>query len=281
MTMTVKLILVLIGIFALQCVNDVYSRTPAERWLALTVEGMQRGFVWQWLTFQFLHGNWVHVVCNLIGLWFFGQFVENVVGWRRFLFAYFGCGVVGGLLQGLLMFLFPFHYGMVMYGASAGVAGMFAIFARIESESEVRFNFLIPVRARTLLWLYIAFELFFTLVPSGRGGGIAHAAHLGGILAGVGFVRLGWHNDFVPLPWMAWWAQRRERRRIVPMPRTLVAAGRGAPRGRGWTEAPSSEEFMSREVDPILDKISAHGIQSLTPRERDILEAARSRMSKR
>jgi len=281
LTMTVRLILMLVAVFALQCINDVYWKMPAERWLALTAEGAQRGFAWQLLTFQFLHFDWLHVLFNLIGLWFFGQFVEQIVGWRRFLFAYFGCGVLGGFLQGLLMLLFPLQYGLVMYGASAGVAGMFAIFARLESESEVRWNFLIPVRARTLLWFYIAFELFFTLVPSGRGGGVAHAAHLGGILAGLGFVRLGWHHDFVPLPWVAWMTHRRASRRVVPMPRKLVVAGRNAPEDRGWVDPASSGDFMSREVDPILDKISAHGIQSLTPREREILEAARSTMTRR
>jgi len=280
-TVTVWLMLVLVGVFALQCINDVYLRTPAEAWLALTDYGVRHGYAWQLLTFQFLHLDWLHLLFNLIGLWFFGHFVERVMGWRRFLFAYFACGALGGLLQGVLMLLFPAHYGSVMFGASAGVSGMFAIFARLESASEVRLNFLIPIQARTLLWFYIAFELFFTLVPSGRGGGIAHAAHLGGILGGIALVRLGWHHDFVPLPWVAWLQRRRHRRHVAPPPRTLVAAGRGATREGGWAQPASAEEFISREVDPILDKISAHGIQSLTPSERQTLEAARSRMDRR
>jgi membrane associated rhomboid family serine protease len=270
----------LVVAFALQCINDVYLRTPVEFWLALTTEGLKHGFFWQLITFQFLHGSLWHLFGNLIGLWFFGRFVEDVVGKKRFLLAYLGAGVAGGMLQGTLMLLFPTHYGIFLYGASAGVSGLFAIFARLESRAEVRWNFILPIRARTLLWIYTAVALFFTLVPSPRDS-IAHAAHLGGILAGLAFVRLGWHRDFQPLPWDGAWQRfrqsfrRPEASRFARRPPMRFNAKGSAPRPEG------DPDFISKEVDPILDKISAHGIQSLTERERRILEAARARMAKR
>ena len=200
--------------------------------------------------------------------------------------AYFLAGAAGGLLQGVLMLLFPGHYGMAVYGASAGVSGAFAIFAMIEGQAEVRWNFILPIRARTLLMVYAGIAAFFTLVPSPRDC-TAHAAHLGGILVGIAWVRLGWQHDFVPLPWesllarLHFWRPSQARKRKQELVRAASV------RARPWraSSAPPEpetppEEFISKEVDPILDKISAHGIQSLTERERKILDAARKKMSK-
>jgi membrane associated rhomboid family serine protease len=285
---TVMLMIVLAVVFALQCFNDVYLQRPVERWLVLTSECFTRGYAWQLLTFQFLHGSPWHLLCNLLGLWFFARFVENVLGKQRFLIAYLGCGVMGGLLQGILMVLFPQHFGPGVYGASAGVSGIFAVFVCLLPTSEIRWNFLIPIRADVLLWVTAGISLYFTLDPSGRGGGVAHAAHLGGLLAGVAWVRLGWHREFVQLPWEGWFERWRRWKPLQSRERKRELVRAASVRGRPWRdvqpETPTDlppEEFISKEVDPILDKISAHGIQSLTERERKILEAARKKMAKR
>ena len=198
---SVILMIVLVVTFALQAINEVYGQPEIENWLALTPAALARGYVWQLLTFQFLHAGLWHLLGNLMGLWFFGRLVESILGTKRFLVAYFACGVVGGLLQAGLMVLFSAHFGASVVGASAGVMGIFAIFARLQSDSEIRLNFILPIRADVLLWITIGISLFFTLVPSSRGGGTAHAAHLGGILAGLAWVKLGWHHDFMDLPW--------------------------------------------------------------------------------
>jgi membrane associated rhomboid family serine protease len=281
---TTILMIVLVVVFALQCINDVYLHSPAEFWLALTPGCFRNGRVWQLLTFQFLHFNLWHVAGNLLVLWWAGNFVESVLGKKRFLVALFGCGVVGGILQGLLMTAFPQHFGMMAVGASAGVSGLFAIFALLEKDSEIRLYFMLPVKAIYLLWASLAIALFFTLVPTGREMGVAHAAHLGGLLAGIAWVKLGWHRDFVQLPWEGWlggrrWRGNRDRNRglihakVTKMPKSPLAKGAIS------ADVPE-EEFISREVDPILDKISAHGIQSLTDRERQILEKARNKMAR-
>lgn len=286
---SVALMVVLAVAFGLQCVNDVYGQSLVEHRLALTPEALTHGYVWQFLTFQFFHVSLWHLLGNLMGLWYFGRFVENVLGWRRFLVAYFGAGMLGGLLQCVLMVLFPQHFGTFVFGASAGVMGIFAIFARLEAHSIVRLNFILPIRTDVLLWITAAISLFFTLVPSQRGGSAAHAAHLGGLLAGLAWVKFGWHQDFKTLPWedlwarLRFWQPSRARRRKTELVRAATAA-----RGRSWQASPvqteietAPEEFISQQVDPILDKISAHGIQSLTDKERKILEAARKKMSRR
>jgi membrane associated rhomboid family serine protease len=284
-SMTGILMVVLTLVFMLQCVNDVYLRSFVERWLALTPECLTRGYVWQLFTFQFLHEGLLHIGCNLISLWFFGRFVESVLGRQRFLVAYFGSGMVGGVLQALLMMLFPEHFGFFTFGASAGIMGIFTIFVLLLPDSEIRWNFILPVPARAILWITAAISLFFTLVPSPRGGGVAHAAHLGGILAGIAWVKLGWHRDFVQLPWEGWlsgrrWSRNRSRKSELIRATSIKIPGVSRAKAEDAADVPQ-EEFISREVDPILDKISQHGIQSLTERERKILEAARSKMAKR
>ena len=285
---SVVLMVVLTVAFTVQCFNDVYIRSTVESWLALTPFALARGYVWQLLTFQFLHVDLWHLIGNLLGLWFFGRFVENVLGTQRFLAAYFGAGVIGGLLQCALMLLFPEHFQPFAFGASAGEMGIFAIFCRLQSSSEIRWNFILPIRADVLLWVTAGISLFFTLVPSQRGGSYAHAAHLGGILAGLAWVKLGWHLDFVTLPWEGFFARWRRWRPLQSRQRKLelvrVAASKPAP----WRkprldrdEEPPAGDYISQEVDPILDKISAHGLHSLTERERKILETARAKMSRK
>lgn len=284
---SVVLMIVLVVAFALQCINDVYIQSLVEGWLALTPGALTHGFVWQFFTFQFFHASLWHLLGNLIGLWYFGRFVENVLGKQRFLTAYFGAGVVGGLLQCGLMLLFPQHFGLYVFGASAGVMGMFAIFARLEAQSVIRLNFVLPIRADVLLWITAAISLFFTIVPSNRGGCAAHAAHLGGILTGLAWIKFGWHHDFKPLPWENLLARLRFWQPSPAKQRKQELVRAASLRGRTWqagstpseSEAPP-EEFISKEVDPILDKISAHGLQSLTERERKILDAAQKKMSK-
>lgn len=273
--MSVWLMIVLTVIYALQCINDVYLHTPADLWLPLSAAGLRQWHVWQLLTFQFVHVNLWHLAGNLITLWFFGRAVEAVIGSRKFIAAYLIGGFAGALLQGALMLLFPLHFGAVVYGASAGLSAIFAIFATIESQSEVRLYFVLPIKARVLLYVFGGIALFFTLVPSPREGGVAHAAHLGGMLAGVAFIR--WDARSFAGAWNPLQGRRRKRQ--------LVQAAAQITRWRGQRNEASAEmppeEFISKEVDPILDKISAHGIHSLTPRERQILEAARSKMARR
>jgi hypothetical protein len=100
---------------------------------------------------------------------------------------------------------------------------------------------------------------------------------MGGMLAGIFFVRYAMH-------WNLHWPNLNRRRGSPPRRLVKVSSANSARWGRAKSAAETelpADEFLSREVDPILDKISAHGIQSLTERERRILEAARQRMGKR
>ena len=177
------------------------------------------------------------------------------------------------------MVLFPGHYGTFVYGASAGVSGIFAIFATLYGKQEIRLNFILPVRADILLWISLGIAAFFTLVPSPRSG-VAHAAHLGGLLAGIAIVRMRWHQDFRELPWdgLLMKAKRmfgRQRHiRLVP------DSGKRTPR-RDKSVKPNNADFIASQIDPILDKISSEGIESLTEKERKILEKSRGKKGRK
>jgi membrane associated rhomboid family serine protease len=268
------ILMMVIGIcFVLQMVVEASTRFPINQYFALNAAGLKRGFVWQLITFQFMHGGLLHLAFNLLGLWCFGRVVEDRLGKQSFLKLYFLCGVAGGLLQAGLSAFWPGHFGGSTVGASAGVLGLLAAFALLHPDARISIFFVLPIQARYILWLELVVSAIFTAMPSRSG--IAHAAHLGGILAAIAYMR--WEANRPAMQWNPLQGRRRKRE--------LVQAAAKITRWRGQREERPAElppeEFISKEVDPILDKISAHGIHSLTPRERQILEAARTKMGKR
>jgi membrane associated rhomboid family serine protease len=289
LTLTLKLIIFLVVAYVIQCICDVHVRPFfLEQWLALTPQWYRAGWVWQLLTFQFLHANLLHLFLNMLMLWWVGTFCEQVLGRTRYLVAFFGTGIIGGLLQGILVIAFPNHFPLPVVGASAGVCGVMAIWALLEREGIIRFNFVLPMRAIVFLYVTGAISLFFTLVPTPRES-VAHAAHLGGLLAGVAWIKLGWHRDYIRLPWERLsdaWRERRSRRPVRlprPTPAMASAVSKSAAARKETVRSPVTSgptEFISKEVDPILDKIAAHGIHSLTEEEKKVLASAKARMEK-
>ena len=149
---------------------------------------------------------------------------------------------------------------------------MIAIFCAVNPMQELTtwIYFLpITIRARYFLIALGAYSIFGTFIPLSS---VAHAAHLGGILTGLGYVRLARRISAGERSWFGWGGSR------APQVRSPGSRAKHAPWSRNLQERPSSYELMSREVDAILEKISAKGLNSLTDKERKILEAARQRM---
>jgi membrane associated rhomboid family serine protease len=249
------------------------------KYLSLSIPGLKSGYIWQLLTFQFMHANVAHLLGNSLLIFFCGRAVEAALGGRRFLLVYFASGVIGGLVQ--LLFSLVISENDAVMGASAGGMGLVGAFAMLSWDEQITLLllYIIPVnmRGKTLFWLSLALVLLYMLAPQ---NGIANAAHLGGLLAGFFYVRqiaMGrWHFPQWRLP----------SRPASAAPRELAAKHAGKKSIWNKSKIPPDEdlspaEYLQKEVDPILDKISAHGIQSLTAREREILEKARSRMNKR
>jgi membrane associated rhomboid family serine protease len=238
---------------------------------------LAQGYIWQLLTYQFMHANLWHILLNSWAIFVFGREIEAALGWKKFLTLYLSSGVLGGIFQMLAAMAWPEHFGGAVVGASAAGFGLIAAFAALFPDRELTLLlfFVIPLRlsARTLLILSAVLAVAGVVFPTDN---IANAAHLGGMVMGFIFVR-----QFIQ---GRWWQWKFPVRRSAP--REFVTARVG--RGKFWRSAAgpasedlSAEEFLQKEVDPILDKISAHGIQSLTAREREILEKARTKMAKR
>lgn len=275
----VVLLIVLGVVFLLECVLQVYARTSLGVYCGLSYPAVARHQYWRIFTYQFLHSAPMpfHLLMNGLALWFFGRPVVAQLGVRRFWVVYFASGFVGALFE---LGSQSFH-GMLGWtvGASACVAGLISTFCFLSPSQPITvFVYFLPVTLRpmTLFWILFGFSVFGTVFPNGD---VAHAAHLGGLLAGVGYVKffveedgLEWLRRFVP-------GRPAAKVRIERAPLAAVPAGSVSERPPvRRAEDESSDDFIRREVDPILDKISAHGIQSLTERERRILERARERM---
>jgi membrane associated rhomboid family serine protease len=233
-----------------------------EEYLALSADDLRRGFLWQPITYMFLHAGIWHILINLFILWFFGREVEYFIGPKYFTRLYFMAGIFGAALW----FAFNFHSYVPVIGASAAVLGCVIAFATLFPDREVTLLvfFVLPVslKARYLALVAIAFDVVPLL--QGTDGGVAHLAHLGGAAFGYLYIKqLGYGTT---PRWLLW---------IQNMTARLKPRPRPSPRNM------SSEEFVREEVDPILDKIAREGMQSLTRRERKILESAKELMQKR
>lgn len=285
-TITFYLIAAIVGLFFVQCFL-LLGRFNLADVLALRREELFHGEIWRLLTFQFVHEcPWpMHVLFNSVGLYFMGVVIEENYGPRHLLRLFFLGGTLGGLVHLATTYL-PHQTSVGVIGASGGVLALLGAYATLNPWREMCFVFLffpVRLRASVVLWFLLGMALFGIIFPF---GGVSGAAHLGGLLFGIGYARraLGASDDF-PLAklfnWEAVLPSRRNRpsRTFEPSRSnggTSIELSRPAKAGE-----PSSGDFISREVDPILDKISAHGIHSLTDRERKILEQARAAMAKR
>jgi membrane associated rhomboid family serine protease len=281
LSMTSILVAVNVVCFILQSIVGFYTHFDVIHHLGLSVGGITSGAIYQLLTYQLLHADFLHLLFNCLVIFIFGRTIEDTLGIRGLLQLYVLSGVAGGLLQLAFGFAFPPYFGGSVVGASAGASGLIAAFAIRSPNAPIGILFLpITMPAKVLLYIEFAFAIFGILVPVGH---VAHAAHLGGMLLGIGYMRycLRENTGKALIVWRPW---RNKRRGLEP--RELATT---APKKKPAWRRPVSQvteelppgEFISKEVDPILDKISAHGIHSLTDRERQILEAARKRMAKR
>ena len=283
---TVMLIIALGIVFALEAIAEAYIGVSLQQYGALSSRVWQSGWVWQLVTFQFLHGSFTHLFFNGLGVWMFGRPIEAAFGGRRMLGLWLVGGLVGGLLQLAVSAAFPDGFSQRVVGASAGLMTFLAIFCRLEPDARILLALIVPVPARFLFYFSVGVALFFTVVPSHDG--VAHAAHLGGLLFGWFWVQAGYHRgeglgDRLSEAWQRWRQQRRSRGTSA----SRAASGRilkptfGSKPAVARPEKLSDAEFMAREVDPILEKIARDGIGSLTAAERQTLEDARKKVARR
>ena len=140
--------------------------------------------VWQIVTSAFLHGGVTHILFNMIALYMFGGAIERTLGARNFTIYYFVCAIVASLLQlAVLWFFPPTEYGPTL-GASGAIFGLLLAFGMMYPHEKVMLMFLpIPMPAWLFVTGYAIVEL--TLGVTGIEPGVAHFAHIGGMLGGI------------------------------------------------------------------------------------------------
>jgi membrane associated rhomboid family serine protease len=205
---------------------------------------------WTPFTYMFLHGDFMHILFNMLGLYFFGPPVEMRLGGRRFLGLYFTAGLFGAVLS----IITPYTS---IIGASGAVFGVFFAFARYWPTAQIFIWGIFPVEARVLVVVMTAVSLFMGIQG---GGSVAHFAHLGGYVGGWLFLRLAEKTS----------AAAAFKTRAAPAPRRDADEKDLArwQRIRGDDMHPLNREELNR----ILDKISKTGLSSLSTQERAFLE---------
>lgn len=260
-SITIVLLAVHAGAFAAQFVFELLQSShfiqlePLAPFLGLNAAKVYAGAWWQFLTFPFLHDSpWpFHVLGNMLLLYFAGREVEPIVGPRHFLSLYIGGIVLGAATH---FFVMP---GETLVGVSAGVAALLAAYSTILPELEVTANlfFILPLRLRAKYIALCIAVVSLVLWATFTGTIIGPASIVIGSFFGWLYVKqLGYGN---PLALQRYIFNRRQRAQRL--------------------DRMNAEQFISIEIDPILEKIGREGMQSLTRAERRILEKGREKIA--
>lgn len=192
----VKNLLILNVLFYLADISLATRGIDLSRWLGLHYFTAEQFYPFQFLTYMFMHGNFSHLFFNMFALWMFGYALENYWGSRRFLVYYLVTGIGAGLIQSGVQAweLVPImqkydpvsvqHYidNIVTVGASGAVFGILLAFGMCFPNVPIYLYFFIPIRAKWFVIIYGLIELFAGI--GGTADGVAHFAHLGGMIFG-------------------------------------------------------------------------------------------------
>ena len=254
---------------------------------------------YQLVTYLFLHASFMHILSNMFGLWMFGCVIENVWGPKKFLFYYITCGIGAGLLQELAQFgsfymtvveqVPETTLGMVLeygsqysaalnswttIGASGAVYAVILAFGMtFPNERLFIIPFPFPIKAKWFVLGYVAIEFFSALGSSGDG--VAHTAHLGGMLFGYLMIRY-WNKH----PNGSYDRSRGQqffenlKRNFDQRQQNGHQHGQSHMHAEQGGARETDQEYNARkgknqeEIDAILDKIRRSGYDSLTKEEK-------------
>ena len=203
----VKNLLIINALFFLADVVLGFKGIDLSNWLGLHYFQASGFAFWQPVTYMFMHGNFGHLFFNMFALWMFGAAVENYWGVKKFLIYYFVAGVGAAVVYEIWQYI-DFNYIMhvqdysgvqislketitvdqfmnrfTMVGASGAVYGLLLAFGMLFPNSLIYIYFLIPVKAKWFVLIYGGIEVLYCIFASSDG--IAHIAHLGGMLFGL------------------------------------------------------------------------------------------------
>ncbi|MFC2130452.1 rhomboid family intramembrane serine protease [Bacteroidota bacterium] len=246
-------------------------------------------YIWQVLTYQFLHGGFSHIFFNMIMLWMFGVELENKWGSRRFLIFYLISGVGAALVQ-LLISPMLGATGPTL-GASGSIYGIFLAFALSFPDRHIMiFPLFIPIKAKYLILILVAMDFLMGFSSTSN---VAHFAHIGGAATGWFLLKYGeqtgiyrWIDKLIPpkQKQTGWGEQYNtnsnnqtstaEKAKVFKT--DWFKKAETQPKEQEQAKHTSKfhvngEEIDQSKIDEILDKISESGYQNLTDREKTIL----------
>jgi membrane associated rhomboid family serine protease len=202
---------------------------------------------WTIITYMFLHGPIMHILFNMLGLYFFGPRVEQRLGSSRFLWLYFLSGIAGALLH---MWLAP---QSPIIGASAAIYGVVLAFARFWPTDKIYIYGVLPLEARWLVIITILYAIYSGM--NGSQAGAADFAHLGGYVGA--YLYLKWLEETQG-------TKRFKQLAVSPLPDRQLTNWKSV-------DMQSVHSLNRDEVNRILDKINASGLASLSPQEKQFL----------
>ena len=201
--------------------------------------------IWQPISYMFLHGGFWHIFFNMFIFWMFGSELEREWGTKEFLKYYFICGIGAGLT---IMLLSP---NSVTIGASGAIYGIMVAYAILYPDRPIYIYFLFPVKVKYFIG-FLAFVSFFSTFGTASDG-IAHAAHLGGMV--VGFVYLKYWNQFYKLK--SWFQQGQKK----------------SDQNLKFNQGDDQKvDYYRKKIDELLDKINRVGYLKLSDEEKELLE---------
>lgn len=233
---------------------------------------------WRLFTYMFLHAGFMHILFNMLWLWFLGSQVERALGPKTFLSIYFFSGIIGALVN-LAIAPFMGGYNLVV-GASGAVYGIMVAFAVLYPNTPIMLFLLPPLKAKFVIGGIIALDVLFL----GSNSNVARLVHLGGAAAGYGLVKL--HSQGTNFTrWLDYleyyWTKLKNNTQQKSDSFTSSGGGFGKSSSKKYkpknktmysvSDAEIIEEVEQDELDRILDKIAEKGYEGLTDREKKIL----------
>lgn len=197
-----NLVLVIIGLNVLVYLGELFFRQwPIAAFLSLFPPLILRGWVWQFVTYMFVHDpySFSHIIFNMLALFIFGTQVERYMGSREFILYY----LLTGMLAGVFSFLVYWLSGSMrvfLMGASGAVFAVQLAYAVLYPQSIIYIWGILPLKAPVMVLGFTALEL--VLMVTGLGGNVAHFTHLAGFL-------FGWVYFLVRFGINPWRAMRR------------------------------------------------------------------------
>jgi membrane associated rhomboid family serine protease len=209
---------------------------PLWRQVALLLSAVpyaivKRLYVWELFTYMFTHRAMMHWLFNMLTLWMFGAQIEQAWGMRRFLKFYLYCGIAAGVCDAVVRMLLPESVGAPLVGtigASGAIYGLLAAYAVLFPDTPVLMFMFFPMRAKTMVMIFIGLDLLMSFGPN---TGAATIAHLGGAAFGYLYLKRQLPSVSLSLPDARGayrrWKMNRAKKKFEVYMRNRGGGGRG------------------------------------------------------